>query len=222
MARYLLAHPRFVRTYCRGVAGEVLELVVWSDSDWAGCQASRWSMRGGILAIGGGIVKSWSNRQASIALSSGEAEFLCRRGKAAMEALGAKSFLRDLGWKALLALNIDAEAAREIASKQGVGKIRHLEVWLQDVVRIRIICLSKVWGKTNPADELTNPMNVRETSVLLKRVGNSEVARVPFGHECVRKVCVSGKGHRPAGAFNTPWLLDALVLVQHDGKKSLE
>ena len=57
------------------------------------------------------------------------------------------SLLRDLGWKALLALDIDAQAARAIASRQGVGKTRHLEVWLQDVVRIGIICLSKVWGR---------------------------------------------------------------------------
>ena len=135
-------------------------------------------MSGGILAIGGGIVKSWSNRQASIALSSGEAEFYAA-GKAATEALGAKSLLRDLGWKARLTLNIDAEAARAIASRQGVGKVRHLEVrffWLQDVVRSGIICLSKVWGKTNPADALTKPMSVRETSELLERVGYSELA----------------------------------------------
>ena len=79
------------------------------------------------LAIGGGIVKLWSNGQASIALSSGEAEFYAA-WKAATEALGAKSLLRDLGWKARLTLNIDAEAARAIASRQGVGKIRHLEV----------------------------------------------------------------------------------------------
>ena len=100
MARYLLAHPRFVRTCCRGVASEVLELVVWSDSDWAGCRASRKSMSGGILAIGGGIVKTWSNRQASIALSSGEAEFYAA-GKAATEALEAKSLLRALGLESL-------------------------------------------------------------------------------------------------------------------------
>ena len=101
------------------------------------------------------------------------------RGKAATEALGAKSLLRDLGWTARLTLNIDVEAARAIAPRQGVGKIWHLEVrtlWLQEVVRSGIICLSKVWGKTNPADALTKPMSVRETSELLERVGYSEVA----------------------------------------------
>ena len=124
-------------------------------------------MSGGILAIGGGIVKSWSSRQASIALSSGESEFHAA-AKGATEALGVKSS----------PTRADAEAARTTASRQGVGKIRHLEVrllWLQDVVRSGIMSLSKVWTKTNPADTLTKPMSVRETSELLERVGYAEV-----------------------------------------------
>ena len=111
-----------------------------------------------------------------------------------MEALGAKSLLRDLGWKALVALNVDVEPARAIASRQGVGKIPHLEVWLQDVIRIGIICLSKVWMKTNPVDELTNPMNVRETSVLVERVGYSDLSDASASEG----ECVSGKGHPAA------------------------
>ena len=72
-------------------------------------------------------MKSWSSRQASIALSSGEPEFHAA-AKGATEALGVKSS----------PTRADAEAARTTASRQGVGKIRHLEVrllWLQDLVR---------------------------------------------------------------------------------------
>ena len=68
-------------------------------------------------------------------------------------------------------------------------------------------------------------MNVRETSVLLERVGYSEVARVPFGRECVRGcvcLCQEMATQPPGGAFNTPWLLDVFVLVQQGGMKSLE
>ena len=56
------------------------------------------------------------------------------QGGAATEPLPAMSLFNDLGWKAPLKLNIDAEAARAIASRHGVGRIRHLEVrflWLQ-------------------------------------------------------------------------------------------
>ena len=159
MARHLLAHPQFVHTYCRGVTSEVLKLVVWSDSHLADCRASRKSTSGGILAIGGGIAKL-SNRQASIAMSS-----------AATEALPAMSFLSDLGWNVQLTLNTDAEAARAIASRQGVGSIQPLEVrevrfvWLE----AGTTCLSKVWEQTNLAAALTKPMTARETSELLER-----------------------------------------------------
>ena len=65
---------------------------------------------------------------------------------------------------------MDAEAARAIAPRQGIGKVRHLEVrylWLQDKVRRGKIKLVKVWGKENPADVLTKPMSFGEALGLL-------------------------------------------------------
>ena len=120
--------------------------------------------------MSGGVIKSWSNRQGSVALSSGEAEFDAA-GKAAVEALGAKSLFADLGWASSLQISMDAEAARCIASRQGIGKVRHLEVrylWLQDQVRSGSMKLVKVWGKESPADVLTKPMSFGEALGLLK------------------------------------------------------
>ena len=47
----------------------------WSDSNWAGCLATRKSTSRGMLKIGSHIIKGWSTKQSVIALSSGEAEF---------------------------------------------------------------------------------------------------------------------------------------------------
>ena len=119
--------------------------------------------------MAGGVIKSWSNRQGSVALSSAEAEFYAA-GKAAVEALGARSLCADLGWGCTLQIRMDAEAARAIASRQGIGKVRHLEVrylWLQDKVRRGEIKLVKVWGKENPADVLTEPMSFSDALGLL-------------------------------------------------------
>ena len=44
------------------------------DSDWAGERYSRKSNSGGLIAWAGGLLKSWSKRQSTIATSSGEAE----------------------------------------------------------------------------------------------------------------------------------------------------
>ena len=48
---------------------------VYSDSDWAGCLRTRRSTSGGVMMLGNGVVKTWSNTQTTIAQSSGEAEY---------------------------------------------------------------------------------------------------------------------------------------------------
>ena len=108
VARHLLAHPRFVHTYCRGVASEVLKLVVWSDSDMADCRASRKRARAveSSRSAAGSRSRRITRRQslcphqASIALSSGEAEFLCPRGELPRNrSQRCLSSASDLGWK---------------------------------------------------------------------------------------------------------------------------
>ena len=106
---------------------EVKELVGYSDSDWAGCKSNRRSMSGGMTVVGGTVIKSWSNRQATVTLLSGEAEFHSA-GKAAAELIGSKSMMRDMGWDADIKLHVDATVAQAMTDRQGVGKIRQLEV----------------------------------------------------------------------------------------------
>ena len=79
----------------------------------------------------------------------------------------------DLDLVARIRVNVDAEAARSIASRQGIGKIRHLEVrylWLQEWVKKGAVKMSKVWGKMNPADVLIKPLSHPEALKLLKLV----------------------------------------------------
>ena len=173
VARYLLLHPAVEYRYPCGSINEAEKLIAWSDSDWAGDRTSRRSTTGGLITLAGGIVKSWSNKQGSIALSSGEAEFYAA-GKAAVEAIGGRSLLADLGWDVDLEVRLDASAAQAIASRQGLGKVRHVEVrylWLQEIVRSGLVKLVKIKGSVNPADALTKAMAADETFRLLRGVG---------------------------------------------------
>ncbi len=89
--------------------------------------------------LGGGVVTSWSNRQATPALSSGEAEYYAIV-KAAAEALGIEAFPKDLGWEVKVHAMVDRTATKAIASRSGLGKVRHLEVrclWVQDATSRR-------------------------------------------------------------------------------------
>ena len=102
-------------------------------------------------------MKHWSSTQASIALSSGEAEFAgLIRG--AGQGLGYQALLRDLGVGAPLRVWTDSIAAIGICTRQGLGKLRHLDtrtLWTQQAVRTNKVDLKKVLGEENPADLLT-------------------------------------------------------------------
>ena len=59
----------------------------------------------------------------------------------------------------------DSSAALEIASRSGLGKLRHLEthtLWLQEKVRTGAILVKKVRGEVNPADIFTKHFPSRE------------------------------------------------------------
>ena len=154
VGRFLNAAPRLVYEYRQQ---SVAQIDVYVDTDWAGCPRTRKSTSGGCVMLGGHAVKHWSSTQQSISLSSGEAEFAgVIRG--AGQGLGYKALLRDLGVEVPLRVWTDSSAAIGICSRQGLGKLRHLDthtLWIQQAVRTRRIDLRKVDGDVNPADLLT-------------------------------------------------------------------
>ena len=104
--------------------------------------------------IGEHVIKCWSSTQASIALSSGEAEYY-GVVRAAAIALGQKSLMADLGVRLPARIWTDSSAAMGIAARQGLGKLRHIEcqtLWIQQRLRQGDFELRKVRGEINPAD----------------------------------------------------------------------
>ena len=139
-------------------------LRVYVDSDWAGCKTTRKSTSGGMAVWCGGLVKSWSRTQGSIALSSGEAEFYAAV-KGVAEGLGIQSLMRDLGINVKVEIVQDSTSAKGTLSRNGVGKIKHLDtnyLWVQEVVKKKGVTLTKILGTENPADVLTKPSSVQE------------------------------------------------------------
>ena len=113
------------------------------------------------------IIKSWSTFQSVIALSSGEAEYY-GMVKGASVGLGMQSVLRDFDINVNSTLKNDASAAIAIASRRGLGKVRHIEVcqlWLQEKVRSEAIKVVKVGTHENVADAMTKYVG----SEILKR-----------------------------------------------------
>ena len=126
--------------------------------------------------VGSHLLKTWSSTQSSIALSSGEAEFY-GTVKAAGYGLAYQSLLADLGVNMPITCFTDSSAAIGIASRQGLGKLRHLDVhtlWLQQAVRSKRIALRKVLGTENPADIFTKHQGSREKMLELVRLFDME------------------------------------------------
>ena len=72
LGRYLKLRPRMVFEMPFQSCDSIN---VYSDADWAGCLRTRKSTSGGCIMLGSHLTKAWSATQASLALSSGEAEF---------------------------------------------------------------------------------------------------------------------------------------------------
>jgi len=173
LCRYLVGLPRMVFRFRWQEASHV---DVFTDTDWAGCPRTRKSTSGGCVILGAHAVKSWSTTQSSIALSSGEAEF---NGvvKGAGVGLGYQSLLRDLGIDVPVRVWTDSSAAVGICSRQGLGKLRHIDthtLWVQQAVRSKRIELRKVSGEVNPADLFTKHSLTREKLIGLTKLFDCE------------------------------------------------
>ena len=155
IGRYLRKVPRLAQLFVwQEWPSEVNVLV---DSDWAGCKTSCKSTSGGVIMIGQHAVKSWSTTQATIALSSGEAE-LYALVKGASQALGMASLAGDFGKDVTAQVWSDSSAAIGITSRKGLGKVRHVKVqtlWVQDKMKQGDIGVHKVEGTKNMSDILT-------------------------------------------------------------------
>ena len=131
------------------------------DSDWAGQKEDRKSTSGGVLRLGSHAVKTWSSTQNTISLSSAEAE-LYAMSKAAAQAIGLMQLLQDFGRELSIVVQSDATAAIAIASREGLGRTRHIQVqylWIQQEVNSGKMKVEKVGTHDNVADLLTKHLS---------------------------------------------------------------
>ena len=94
-----------------------------------------------------------------IAKSSEEAE-LYAAALGASEAKGVQSMMRDLGFAVKPVLNIDAKATEHILHRQGIGKLKHIDVaylWVQDDIRSQRLRVHRVRSEEDVADLGTKP-----------------------------------------------------------------
>lgn len=78
--------------------------------------------------------------------------------RGACEGIGLATLYQDFGFVFKVKLSLDASAAKGIIERQGICKIRNLDVgnlWLQEQLARRLLPVSNVLGTKNPADLIT-------------------------------------------------------------------
>ena len=90
------------------------------------------------------------------------------------EALAVQALAEEMGWKMSVCVHTDSSAAKAVASRRGLGKLRHIELkylWVQELVQEQRIAIKKINGLDNPADCLTKPKDFKCFEPLLSRFG---------------------------------------------------
>ena len=123
--------------------------------------------------IGDHCIKQWSKTQASIALSSGEAE-LYAIVKGCTEGMGLKAVAYEMGRSSKVQLNTDSSAARGAALRTGAGRLKHVQTnqfWVQERLSRGDATIRKVPREDNVSDLFTHHWSSKEGRLHLPRMG---------------------------------------------------
>ena len=159
------ALKRLVRLVVYNRQAEPPIVDVFSDSDWPGCAKTRRSTSSSYVMPGGHLLAASATTQ-NVATSSGEAEFHASLGAVAMAA--------DMAKVVKLRVRVDATASKAIASRRGVGRVRHLHtqvLWVQEAVARPELTIVKVPEVENPADMGMKHFAQKEMHECLRRAG---------------------------------------------------
>ena len=181
-----------VRESKESVFGEGHLLEAISDASWAG-ERDKKSMSAMTLFLNGNMIHASNRRQKSISLSSCESE-LHGSLAAVQEGIFLKRVLERLcGSEVLLQHRVDSSSCRAVISKQGLSKLRHVEIaflWIQEKLKLGEFVTGAISTKFCPPDLLTKPTGGARTKLLCYMMGvvqNGEViGQAEFDEELVR------------------------------------
>ena len=194
--RMAMGHLKKMLGYLKGTSGYAMKLSIptpgkgsrmwttrtmvletYSDSDWSGNKAHRRSTSAGVHMLNGCTIYASSRTQKVVSLSSAEAELHSLVSSVAdgIYMKGCLEFLMDATIEHVA--YVDNAAARQLANKRGVGKIRHLSgklLWIQNKTNDGSLKVVQVPTLVNVSDIETKPLTGARTRALLLMVGMVE------------------------------------------------
>ena len=152
------------------------ELVAYSDSDWAGDQDDRHSTSGCLFVLAGAAINWLSKKQATVALSTAEAEYIALSATA-QEVTWLRRLLGDLGATPAAPTEVMEDNQGAIAlGKNPVNHARtkHIDIryhYVREAVEDGLISLTYCPTKEMVADLLTKPLPRGQFEILRSRMG---------------------------------------------------
>ena len=152
------------------------DLNVYVDSDWAGCPTTRKSTTGFVITFLGATINYGSRTQATIALSSAEAE-LYAINTGATEALHIRNLLIELlnVNKVNIKIHTDSSSGKSMATRIGSSrKAKHIDLrhlFIQQLIQHDYVRLIKIHTNDNPADIFTKYVSTEALQRHLQQAG---------------------------------------------------
>ncbi|GMF14669.1 unnamed protein product [Phytophthora lilii] len=156
-------------------------LEAFADANWGGDKLTRRSTSGVLLLLGGAPVVFKSKRQATVALSSAEAEYVSL-ALATQEVAWLRFVLLEMGFKVEkpTTVYLDNKSAISIASNHGyTPRAKHIDLrahFVRDHVEAKTIVLQHVTSEDQLADYLTKPIPTPQLVKLREASGIKEHA----------------------------------------------
>ena len=169
-------YKQVIRPTAKIPASAAPDINVYVDSDWAGCSTTRRSTTGFVITILGTTVSYGSRTQATVALSSAEAE-LYAINTGATEALYLRNLLMELlrVKHVNITIHTDSSSGKSMPTRIGSSrKAKHIELkhlFIQQLILNNIVRLIKIHTNDNPADILTKYVSTETLNRHLHSVG---------------------------------------------------
>ena len=137
-----------------------MDIVGWTDSDWAGDVDSRHSVGGFVFDVAGGCVSWSSKKQVSITTSSVEAEYVAS-ANATKEAVWLRTLLKEVGYPQSQATIVHADNQGAIALAQNPtshSRAKHINIRFRERIERNEIKLQYISTHQVVADILTKAL----------------------------------------------------------------
>ncbi|XP_043483599.1 secreted RxLR effector protein 161-like [Leptopilina heterotoma] len=158
--RYLIGTRNYGLVF--GNSGSTLNLLGFTDADYAGCIQTRKSRSGFVFLLNGGPISWSSKRQDVVSLSTAEAEYIAL-ANGTKEAIWLRRMLNKLGIKCETApIYVDKQSAIKLSKNSEFHqRSKHIDVrfhFIRDVIGRKDIEVKYVMSKDQLADIFTKPL----------------------------------------------------------------